>query len=272
MEKKHVDSKDATSQLSLIMDKLAVNFGAEISKIVPGVVSTEVDARLSFDTEGTIKKARSLIALYKELGIDRDRILIKVASTWEGIKAAETLEKEGIHCNLTLLFTMAQAIACAESKVTLISPFVGRITDWFKKETGTKEYSSDKDPGVLSVTKIFQYYKKFGYSTIVMGASFRNKGQILQLAGCDKLTISPSLLEELKKSTEEVKVHLDTKSSSSSLTEITQIHLDEKAFRWMFNEDAMGVEKLAEGIRKFAADSVTLEKNILKLIEESAKK
>jgi len=272
--KKHVDSKDATGQLSLIMEKLAVNFGAEISKIVPGVVSTEVDARLSFDTEGTIKKARSLIALYKELGIDRDRILIKVASTWEGIKAAETLEKEGIHCNLTLLFTMAQAIACAESKVTLISPFVGRITDWFKKETGTKEYSADKDPGVLSVTKIFQYYKKFGYSTIVMGASFRNKGQILQLAGCDKLTISPSLLEELKKSTEEVKVHLDTKSlsSSSSLTEITQIHLDEKAFRWMFNEDAMGVEKLAEGIRKFAADSVTLEKNILKLIEESAKK
>jgi len=259
--KKHADEKDPATQLSLILDKLAVNFGHEITKIVPGVVSTEVDARLSFDTEGTINKARNLIALYKELGVDKNRILIKIASTWEGIKAAQQLEKEGIHCNLTLLFTMAQAIACAEAEVTLISPFVGRITDYYKKET-KQDFSPEKDPGVLSVANIFAYYKKFGYRTIVMGASFRNKGQILQLAGCDKLTISPGLLEELKKSEDEVKLRLSKDDASHFNSQ--KIHLDEKAFRWMFNEDAMAVEKLAEGIRKFAADTVTLEKNILK--------
>jgi len=266
--KKNGDQKTPGAQLNLILDKLAVNFGHEITKVVPGVVSTEVDARLSFDTEASIKKARALIALYKELGVDKDRILIKVAATWEGIKAAEQLEKEGIHCNLTLLFTMAQAIACAEAGVTLISPFVGRITDYYKKET-KKEYTPETDPGVLSVATIFQYYKKFGYKTIVMGASFRNKGQILQLAGCDKLTIAPALLEELKKSEDEVKLHLNKDEAKNA--ELVQYHLDEKAFRWMFNEDAMAVEKLAEGIRKFAADTLTLEKNILKKMEEATK-
>jgi len=245
--------------LSLIMDKLAVNFGAEITKIVPGYVSTEVDARLSFDKEGTIAKARKIIALYKEMGIDKSRILVKIASTWEGIEAAKVLEEEdGISCNLTLLFSLAQAIACAEGNITLISPFVGRIMDWYKKSEGVSGYAAEDDPGVKSVTIIFNYYKKFGYKTIVMGASFRNTGEILQLAGCDRLTIAPKLLDELSASTGTVSQMLDASTSAAQL-KMDKIELDEKAFRWMMNEDAMATEKLAEGIRNFAKDIVKLE-------------
>lgn len=243
--------------LSVIMDKLAVSFGTEISKIVPGYVSTEVDARLSFDKEATIAKGRELIAMYKEVGIDKSRILIKVASTWEGIEAAKVLEKEGITCNLTLLFSIAQAIACAEGNITLISPFVGRIMDWYKKNDGVDGYSPKEDPGVQSVTTIYNYYKKYGYKTIVMGASFRNIGEILQLAGCDKLTIAPSLLDELDKADGDVPKHLD--ASMSKTMDIEKITLDEKTFRWMMNEDAMATEKLAEGIRNFSKDLIKLE-------------
>lgn len=246
--------------LSLVMDKLAVNFGAEITKIVPGYVSTEVDARLSFDKEATIAKAKKIIELYKEAGIDKSRILIKVASTWEGIEAAKVLEKEGITCNLTLLFSLAQAIACAEGEITLISPFVGRIMDWYKKNDGVSGYAAKEDPGVKSVTTIFNYYKKFGYKTIVMGASFRNTDEILQLAGCDKLTISPNLLDELSKAEGDVPKHLD--ASISKTMDITKIEMDEKTFRWMMNEDAMATEKLAEGIRNFAKDIVKLETEV----------
>lgn len=245
-------------QLSLAMDKLCVGIGSEIIKIVPGYVSTEVDARLSFDTAATIEKARSLISLYKEAGIPKSRILIKMASTWEGIKAAETLEKEGITCNLTLLFSMCQAVACAEAKATLISPFVGRIMDWYKKKEGVDGYSPQEDPGVVSVTKIYNYYKKFGHKTIVMGASFRNKGEILELAGCDRLTIAPSLLEQLSSSEGQVTAKLDS-SKSGSLYSGDEISMDESKFRWMLNEDAMATEKLAEGIRNFAKDIVKLE-------------
>jgi len=248
--------------LQLTLDRIAVNFGIEILKIIPGRVSTEVDARLSFDTEGTIAKARELIRLYEEAGYPRERILIKVAATWEGIRAAEVLEKEGIHCNLTLLFSLIQAIACAEAGVTLISPFVGRILDWYRKEKNLGEVAPHEDPGVKSVTEIFNYYKKFGYKTEVMGASFRNKGEIIALAGCDLLTIAPSLLMELEQSNEKVVRILD--ANRALQMDIPQIHPDEKLFRWLLNEDAMATEKLAEGIRRFAADLRKLEDFIRK--------
>ena len=241
------------------MDRILVAFGLEILKIVPGRVSTETDARLSFDTAGSIAKGRQLIALYEKAGISRDRILIKIASTWEGIKAAEVLEKEGIHCNLTLLFSMAQAVACAEAKVQLISPFVGRILDWWKAAT-KKDYAPAEDPGVVSVTQIYNYYKKFGHQTEVMGASFRNKGEITELAGCDLLTISPTLLAELAACTEPLVKKLDA-SAAQALT-LKQVHLDEKTFRYELNEDAMATEKTAQGIRSFAADIVKLEQLI----------
>lgn len=253
-------SSDKTVQLQKAMDKLAVNFGLKILEIVPGRVSTEVDARLSFDTEATVAKARELIALYEAAGISRERILIKVASTWEGIRASEILEKEGIHGNLTLLFSIAQAIRCGEANITLISPFVGRILDWYKKEKGVDSIPPAEDPGVLSVQQIYNYYKKFGYNTIVMGASFRNVGEIIELTGCDALTISPSLLKELE-ATEGV---LERKLSPDRLInpDVEKINMDEKTFRWMMNEDAMATEKLSEGIRKFAEDLIKLEKLI----------
>lgn len=247
------------AQIEDITDHLLVAFGLEILKIVPGRVSTETDARLSFDTQGSIDKGRQLIALYEKNGISRDRVLIKIASTWEGIKAAEVLEKEGIHCNLTLLFSMAQAIACAEAKVQLISPFVGRILDWYKAST-KKDYAPTEDPGVLSVTEIYNYYKKFGYKTEVMGASFRNKGEITELAGCDLLTISPALLGELAASNEPLTKKLDAQAAQA--LSLKQVHLDEKTFRFQLNEDAMATEKTAEGIRKFAADIVKFEQLI----------
>jgi len=262
------EKKDAETTVSLVMDKLAVNFGTEITKIVPGVVSTEVDARLSFDVDALVKKARSLIALYEQNNVNRNRILIKLASTWEGIEAARRLEAEGIHCNMTLLFSLCQAVASAEAKATLISPFVGRITDWYKKEKGVKDYAAADDPGVLSVHQIYNYYKKFGYPTIVMGASFRNKGQILHLAGCDKLTISPALLEELRKDTVDPVVRV-LSPEKAKLESIQKITINEKSFRWMLNEDAMGSEKLGEGIRKFAADAINLEKIVLKKMEQT---
>jgi len=249
-------SDDRAARADAGMDKLLVNFACEILKIVPGRVSTEVDARLSFDTAGTLAKARRLIDLYKKAGIDRERVLIKIASTWEGIRAAEQLEREGIHCNLTLLFSFAQAVACAEAGVTLISPFVGRITDWHKKERGT-DIPADEDPGVVSVTRIFNYFKKFDYKTQVMGASFRTADQIVRLAGCDLLTISPNLLDQLEKTQGEVARRLSADAAKAS--DETKIHLDEKIFRWMHNEDAMAVEKLSEGIRKFNADARKLE-------------
>jgi transaldolase len=239
------------------IDKLFVNFGCEILKIVPGRVSTEVDAGLSFDLSGTVAKARKLIALYKDAGIERDRILIKIASTWEGIKAAEHLEREGIHCNLTLLFSFAQAVACAEAGVTLISPFVGRIYDWYGKERGVKAIPAEDDPGVASVTRIYNYYKKFNYKTQVMGTSFRKVNQIVDLAGCDLLTISPDLLEQMEKVDGPVTRRLSVDAARGS--EARKIHLDQKTFRWMHNEDAMATEKLAEGIRKFYADARKLE-------------
>ncbi|RYD23397.1 MAG: transaldolase [Verrucomicrobiaceae bacterium] len=249
--------------LEAVLDRILILFGLEILKIVPGRVSTEVDARLSFDTAATIAKAHQLIAAYEKEGHSRDRILIKIASTWEGIKAAEALEKEGIHCNLTLLFSFAQAVACAEAGVQLISPFVGRILDWHKKETG-KDYQGDEDPGVISVRAIYNYYKKFGYKTEVMGASFRNKGEILALAGCDLLTISPGLLGELQASEEEVTPRLTAEEAASSGQE--KVSLNESDFRFLFNEDPMAVEKTAHGIRAFSADIVKLEKLVQELI------
>lgn len=242
------------------LDKLAVFFGLEILKIVPGRVSTEVDARLSFDETATLKKARSLIARYERNGINRERILIKIASTWEGIRAAEELEKEGIHCNLTLLFSFAQAIACAEAKVRLISPFVGRIMDWHKAKTG-QEFSPTDDPGVRSVTRIYNYYKKYDYATEVMGASFRNIGEITELAGCDLLTISPKLLDQLQDTRGEIQRKLSRASAVASSDE--RVTLNESAFRWELNEDACATEKLSEGIRRFAADTEKLESFIL---------
>jgi transaldolase len=246
------------AQTEAFMDKLFVSFGSEILKVIPGRVSTEVDAGLSFDTEATLAKARELIRLYEEQGTDRNRVLIKIASTWEGIKAAEQLETEGIHCNLTLLFSFAQAVACAEAKVTLISPFVGRIYDYYKKENGGKDIPIDQDPGVASVTRIYNYYKKYGYKTVVMGASFRKVDQITYLAGSDLLTISPDLIEEMQKTEGEIKPALTYENAQNSKDE--KIHLDEKTFRWMHNEDAMATDKLAEGIRKFYADARKLEK------------
>jgi transaldolase len=242
------------------MDMLAVLFGKEILNIVPRRVSTEVDARLSFDAEASIQKARKLIGLYEELGIGREKILIKVASTWEGVNAARELEKEGIHCNLTLLFSMAQAIACAEAGVQLISPFVGRIYDWHRKERAVDHIPGLEDPGVHSVTRIFHYYKKFGYRTEIMGASFRNTEEIIELAGCDLLTISPVLLGELEKTEGMLEQKLD--ASESGQMDLEKISLDEKGFRWMHNEDAMGVEKLADGIRRFTADLLKLEEYV----------
>ena len=246
-----------------ILDRILVLFGLEILKIVPGRVSTEVDARLSFDTAATIAKAHQLIAAYEKEGHSRNRILIKIASTWEGIKAAEALEKDGIHCNLTLLFSFAQAVACAEAKVQLISPFVGRILDWHKKETG-KDYQGDEDPGVISVRAIYNYYKKHGYRTEVMGASFRNKGEILALAGCDLLTISPGLLGELQASEEPVTAKLTAAEAAASNE--PKITLNESDFRFMLNEDPMATEKTAHGIRAFSADIVKLEKLIAAMI------
>jgi len=247
-------------RLSESLDRLAVNFGMEILKIVPRRVSTEVDARLSFDIEGSLVKARKIIGIYEDNGISREKILIKLASTWEGIKAAEQLEKEGIHNNLTLLFSKAQAIACAEARVQLISPFVGRIYDWHKKNRGVETIPANEDPGVLSVIYIYNYYKKFGYETEVMGASFRNIGEITELAGCDLLTISPNLLAELESSQDKLLRKLEPQKAI--LSDVQKVNLDEKSFRWMHNEDAMAVEKLAEGIRKFTEDLLKLEKFI----------
>jgi len=250
----------------VFLDRLFVIFGREILKIIPGRVSTEVDAILSFDLEGTLAKARRLIGLYEEAGVDRERILIKVSSTWEGIRAAERLEKEGIHCNLTLLFSFAQAVACAEAGVTLISPFVGRIYDWHRKNRGVEDIAIEEDPGVESVRRIYDYFKKFGYATEVMGASFRKAGQIVRLAGCDLLTISPSLLEELEATPGEVELCLTVDGARRSDAE--RIHLDEKTFRFLHNEDAMGVEKLAEGIRRFNVDARKLEAYAEKLVTQ----
>ena len=246
-----------------ICDHLLIEFGLKILEIVPGRVSTEVDASLSFDAAASVAKAKDIIALYESRGVSKDRILIKLASTWEGICAAAQLEKEGIHCNLTLLFSMAQAIACAEAKVQLISPFVGRIYDWFKKENG-RDYVGAEDPGVQSVQSIYGYYKKFGYETEVMGASFRNAGQIRELAGCDLLTISPGLLAELKESEEALSQKLSVEEAAKA--DMEKISLDEKAFRWMFNEDAMAVEKTAQGIRAFGKDIGTMKDLIRKAI------
>ena len=238
------------------MDRLAVNFGREILKIVPGRVSTEVDARLSFDTAASIAKAKDLIGLYEQAGIGRERILIKLGSTWEGIRAAAELEREGIHCNLTLLFSFAQAVACAEAGVTLISPFVGRIYDWYRKEKGA-EIPAGNDPGVQAVTRVYNYYKKFGYQTQVMGASFRKVDQIVNLAGCDLLTISPDLLDAMKNTEGELTPRLTVSVAKQSAEE--KITLDEKTYRWMHNQDAMAVEKLSDGIRRFYEDGRKLE-------------
>ena len=249
---------DAQSQAHWTMDKLAVNFGTEILKIVPGRVSTEIDARLSFDTEGTLRRAERLVGLYRDAGIDpATQVLFKIASTWEGIRAAERLEAQGLHCNLTLLFSFVQAVACAEAGVTLISPFVGRILDWYKNAQNVAGYPADADPGVLSVTRIFNYYKRHGYRTVVMGASFRNAEEILELAGCDFLTISPGLLGELAASEGEVPRKLDPERAKT--LDIPKVSYDERAFRWELNEDAMATEKLSEGIRMFAADTKKLE-------------
>ncbi len=240
-----------------MMDKLSVNFGAEILNIIPGRISTEVDARLSFDTSATVARAENLISLYKQAGVDTSRVLIKIASTWEGIQAAKELEQRDIHCNLTLMFSLAQAIAAAEAGGTLISPFVGRIMDWYKKSEGVDAYAAEDDPGVHSVTQIYNYYKKHNYPTVVMGASFRNSGEILQLAGCDLLTISPDLMEELRNSEGDVPRRLDADKARAMTIETIPMH--ESAFRWMMNEDAMATEKLAEGIRNFAKDAAKLE-------------
>jgi transaldolase len=259
-------SNDIEAQVKLASDRLFVLFGLEILKIIPGRVSTEVDARLSFDKESQIEKALNFIKLYENEGISKDRILIKLSSTWEGIQAAKELEqKYQIHCNLTLLFSFAQAVACAEAGVTLISPFVGRIYDWYVKNTGTKEFDLLDDPGVKSVTKIYNYYKKYGYKTQVMGASFRNVKQIKALCGCDLLTISPNLLEELTNAPDSPNVYLTEKTAIESNYE--KITLDEKSFRWLHNEDEMATDKLADGIRKFAIDALKLEDLIRKRLQ-----
>jgi transaldolase len=245
------------AQIEDICDHLLVQFGCDILEIIPGRVSTETDARLSFDVDGSIKKARRLIELYEDRKIPRERVLIKVASTWEGLTAAEQLQKEGIRCNLTLLFSLVQAVRAAGANAQLISPFVGRIYDWYKKEN-KRDYTGPEDPGVQSVTEIYTYYKKFNIPTEVMGASFRNTGQILELAGCDCLTISPELMEELSKSTDPVERKLSPEKAKAANVE--KLEFDEKGFRWLLNENAMATEKLSEGIRKFAADVVKLEK------------
>lgn len=249
-------------QILAAADKLAVLIGLEILKIVPGRISTEVDARLSFDTAATVAKAKQLIGMYNDAGISNDRILIKMASTWEGIKAAEQLEKEGINCNLTLLFSFAQARACAEAGVYLISPFVGRILDWYKKDTGKTDYTAQDDPGVISVTNIYNYYKQHGFNTVVMGASFRNVGEVLALAGCDRLTISPNLMDELAQNSNTIEQQLHTTENLKP----ADVALTENEFRWQHNQDAMATEKLAEGIRNFAIDQEKLEQLLAELI------
>ncbi|KXJ79364.1 hypothetical protein RP20_CCG001175 [Aedes albopictus] len=270
---KHGSTED--EQVSEAADMLFVLFGCEILKLVPGRVSTEVDAQISFNKEASVAKALKLIQLYEEQGIKRDRVLIKLASTWEGIQAARVLEQEhGIHCNLTLLFSFAQAVACAEAGVTLISPFVGRILDWYVANTDKKSFEPEQDPGVVSVTKIYNYYKKFGYKTVVMGASFlmgasfRNTGEIRALAGCDLLTISPKLLGDLEKSEEPIKRYLDPEVAKGS--DLEKITMDEATFRWMLNEDQMSTDKLSDGIRKFAADGRKLESMLRGLVQQAA--
>lgn len=255
-------SNDRAQQLTDASDKLAVNIGLEILKLIPGRISTEVDARLSYDTQASILKARRLIKMYNDAGISNDRILIKLASTWQGIRAAAELEKEGINCNLTLLFSFAQARACAEAGVYLISPFVGRILDWYKANGDKKEFEPKEDPGVISVTGIYEYYKQHGYKTVVMGASFRNSGEIIELAGCDRLTIAPALLKELSEAQGEV----ERKLSYSGEVKVRPEPLTEAQFYWEHNQDPMAVEKLAEGIRKFAVDQEKLEKMITELL------
>ncbi|KAK3808355.1 MAG: hypothetical protein J3Q66DRAFT_405677 [Benniella sp.] len=254
-------------QAEATLDKLLVNFGLEILKLIPGRVSTEVDARLSFDKEATIAKAKKIIELYRDAGIDKERVLIKIASTWEGIQAAKHLEaEEGIHCNMTLLFSFVQAVSCAEANVTLISPFVGRILDWHMAKTG-KDYEGPEDPGVISVTKIYNYYKQHGYKTIVMGASFRSVGEIEELAGCDFLTISPSLLEVLENSNKTLERKLSPELATQS-TQQERVSFNEPGFRWGLNEDPMAIEKLAEGIRKFAADAAKLKKQLAEKLSQ----
>ncbi len=260
-------SQPTSQNVATALDQLAVAFGTEILKIVPNRVSTEVDARLSFDVEGSVAKGRHLISLYEAAGVARERILIKVASTWEGICAARQLKKDKINCNLTLLFSLAQAVACAEAEVQLISPFVGRILDWYKKSIGRDQYPATEDPGVVSVTQIYNYYKKYGYRTEVMGASFRNVGEILELAGCDLLTISPTLLDELQKTPGTMTRKLNPEGAPGF--SMAKMHLDEKAFRWMLNEDQMATEKLSDGIRIFAGDVVKLEKTVAKKLAEA---
>ncbi len=255
---------NGAAQIEDIIDHLLVQFGTEILKIVPGRVSTETDARLSFDTQGSIDKARQLIKLYEGRKIPRERVLIKIASTWEGIAAGEVLEKEGINCNLTLMFSLPQAVRCAEGGIELISPFVGRIYDWYKAHE-KRDYVGAEDPGVQSVQEIYTYYKKFGYRTEVMGASFRNTGEILELAGCDLLTISPELLDKLSESYDPVTRKLDPEKAKTA--KIDRLKMDEKKFRWLLNENAMATEKLSEGIRKFAADIVKLEKLVASKIK-----
>ncbi len=254
-------SSDKQVQVLKTIDKLFVNFGIEILKIVPRFVSTEVDARLSFDTEKTIERARELVALYQDAGIGKDRVLFKIASTWEGIQAAKILEKEGIRCNMTLLFGFCQAVACAQERVFLISPFVGRILDWYKANEPGTEYGPENDPGVGSVRRIYNYYKKYDYPTLVMGASFRNADEIKALAGCDLLTIGPNFLQELQNDSQELPRVLSPQIATQNCVE-EKIEMTEKRFRWMLNEDAMATEKLAQGIRSFTADTLKLEETI----------
>ena len=265
------DSHPGTTEekLTVCIDKLFVIFGCEILKIIPGRVSTEVDARLSFNTQATIQKVAPLHRAVQKAGISKDRILIKIASTWEGIRAAEILEKEGIHCNMTLLFGLGQAIACAEAKATLISPFVGRILDWYLKDLGVDSIAPHDDPGVKSVTTIFNYYKKFGYKTEVIGASFRNAGEIRELAGCDLLTIAPKFLDELQKGTGTLTRKLDV--TAVQQLNIERIAMNEETFRWMLNEEAMATEKLADGIRRFNADSNKLRNYVRQRLEATVK-
>ncbi|MEE1674706.1 transaldolase [Agarivorans aestuarii] len=256
-------SSDQAEQIEMAADKLVVTIGCKVLELVPGRISTEVDARLSFDTEGSIAKARRLIELYEAAGINKERVLIKLASTWQGIRAAEQLEKEGINCNLTLLFSFAQARACAEAGVFLISPFVGRILDWYKAKDANADFAGAKDPGVISVSEIYSYYKDHGYNTVVMGASFRNIGEIVELAGCDRLTIGPALLEELDQTEAELEVRLQDKGASQN----RPAPMTEAEFYWAHNEDAMATEKLAEGIRAFAVDQVKLDKMLIEALQ-----
>lgn len=267
---KYAKSQSSISELNIedILDKIAVNFGVEILKIIPGRISTEVDARLSFDTEATVRRAKKIIDMYKDAGINKDRILIKIASTWEGIKAGEQLEKEGIHCNLTLLFGISQAIACADAGITLISPFVGRILDWFKAAEGVESYPANEDPGVLSVSAIYDYLKKYDYTTTIMGASFRNLEEVLELAGCDLLTISPGLMDKLQQ--EEGEVIQKLSATEAKTMDIEKIDINEARFRWMMNEDTMATEKLAEGIRNFTKDTLSLVNYIEQIVQAEA--